>query len=543
MAEKLQKELMREYLIENSKLHSLIDIPDIFIVVLNREGKIVLANTKFSNLFGFGKDKIIGKDWAEEFFPVKVRNDIKNKFTEYINGSSTKYEEFVSTLLCKSGEEILVKWNNTSIRDEKDRVTYVVNFGIDITDSQKEKSVIEIIFNILQAVESEKDLNELFTFIHKSVGKIMPVENFYIALFNKENNIITFPYFVDKIDKVAPPKGSGKGLTEYVLRTGEPLLIDKIKNNQLVEKGEIEILGSQASIWLGVPLKIKDNTIGVLVVQDYNNAGSYNEKDKKILELLSFPISHAIERRRVEIEKNKLIEKLSELNASKDKLISIISHDLRSPFNSLLGFSEILTTEYDSLTRDEIQEYQKAIYDASKNLYNMTTNLLHYSRFQMGRFEYNPVNVKLINVINHSLNLLKGNALKKQLNLMAEIDNDLEVFVDEDMLSSILQNVISNAIKFTNKGGDVKVITNKISYDNKQFAEVIIQDNGIGIGKEDLDKINKDEIFSTPGTDREYGTGLGLVLVKEYVEKNGGFVRIHSMLNQGTTFSFALPLA
>ncbi len=542
MSDKLLKELLKEYLTENSKFYSIINLPQIYIVLLDTEGKVVLVNKKFTDLFGCKEDELKGKDWIETFIHPGEKNHIKQYFNEYISGTSTRFENFISGILSGSGEKILVEWKSTFIKDKKDKLTYIINFGTDITAIQKEKSIKEIIFNILQAADSLTNLNELFSYIHNSVSVIMPVQNFYIALFDKETGMITFPYFIDKIDMVAPPKRFGRGLTEYVLKTGESVLIDKKKNSELVNKGEIEIMGSPASVWLGVPLKIKDNTIGVLVVQDYNNNNAYSNKDKQTLELLSFPISHAIERRRVEIEKNNLIEKLSELNASKDKLISIISHDLRSPFNSLLGFSEILTTEYDSLTHDEIHEYQKAIYEASKNLYSMTTNLLHYSRFQMGRFEFNPVSVKLIQAINHSLNLLKGNALKKQLNLMAEIDKTLDVFTDEDMLSSILQNVISNAIKFTNKGGDIKILTNKIIYEGKKFAEIIVQDTGVGISKEDLEKINKDAIFSTPGTEREYGTGLGLVLVKEYVGKNGGFVRINSRVNQGTTFSFALPL-
>lgn len=543
MSEKLTFNALNEFLSGNTRLQSVLDMPKVSIIVLDKSGKLIFSNKYMCEILGILRDEITGIDWFEKFVPAKEANKVKAKFFEYIKGGSTDFENIEIPVICKSGEEIVFQWNNVAIIEKNNAINKIICFGFNISEYKKEEKIKDIISDILQAANSESNLNELFKYIHASIGKVMPVENFYIALYNRESGMITFPHFIDKIDRVAPPKRFGNGLTEYVLKNGISILIDEKKDEDLVRKGEVELIGSPARIWLGVPLKIKENTIGVLVVQDYDDVNAYTEKDQKTLELLAYPISYAIERKRVENEKNKLIEKLSELNASKDKLISIISHDLRSPFNSLLGFSEILTTEYDSLTHDEILEYQKAIYEASKNLYSMTTNLLHYSRFQMGRFEYNPVKIKLIKIINGALNILKGNALKKQLNLTVEVDKAIEVLADEDMLNSIVQNVISNAIKFTNRGGDIKIIANVITAtDNKQMAEVAVQDTGVGINKDDLEKINKDVIFSSPGTDREYGTGLGLLLVKEYIEKNKGYVRIHSKLNYGTTFTFALPV-
>ena len=240
-------------------------------------------------------------------------------------------------------------------------------------------------------------------------------------------------------------------------------------------------------------------------------------------------------------EKNMIIDELKSLNASKDKLLSQISHDLRSPFNSLLGFSEILTTEYDTLTKFEIQEYLQAIYEASKNLFGMITNLLHFSRFQMGRMEYSPVNLKLLRIINKCLSLLKGNAIKKQINISLEVDKDVEVFADEDMLVSIIQNLISNAIKFTENSGTVKVAV-KLTKGN-EYADISVSDSGIGISRENLKKIFSEKFYSTPGTDKEFGTGLGLILVKEFIEKHNGNLQVESAPGKGSTFHFTLPLA
>ncbi len=453
-------------------------------------------------------------------------------------------EFYENPVLTKSGEERIISWRNSVIKDEKGHINYFISSGEDITFGKKQEKIQHLISQILEYTNSESNLDELFKFIHVSVKKLMPAENFYIALYDKESNLIHFPYFIDEIENEAPPKRFGRGLTEYILRTGESLLCDKEKDNELVESGETEIMGAQSAIWLGVPLKIQESTIGVIAVQDYSNEKTYGEREKEILEVISYPISRAIERKRVQQERDELIEKLKELVASKDKLFSLISHDLRSPFNSLLGFSEILTTEYDSLTDEEIKEYLNVIYEASKNLYGMTTNLLQYSRFQMGRFDFKPVKLNLKKVINNNIKLLKGNILKKQLNVLTDLDVSPQIFADEDMINSAIQNLLSNAIKFTNRGGDIKISLEIINFfDKPTQVEIKIEDSGVGISKEDLEKISKNQMFSTSGTDREYGTGLGLLLVKEFIEKNRGSMKISSKLNQGTTILFRLPIS
>jgi signal transduction histidine kinase len=284
--------------------------------------------------------------------------------------------------------------------------------------------------------------------------------------------------------------------------------------------------------------------MGALVVQDYENENTYTLKEKQILEVVSYPISRAIERKIVEHERKELIQKLSKMNESKDKLFSLISHDLRSPFNSLLGFSEILTTEYDSLTHDEVKEYLTVIYEASKNLYSMTNNLLQYSRFQIGRFEFQPVEIDITKLLKNNINLLKGNAIRKEIAMSVNLNADVLIYADEDMLNSTVQNIISNAIKFTQRGGEVKINTEIIPFfDEATHVKVTIEDNGIGISRNDLRKILSEEIITSPGTEREYGTGLGLLIVKEFVEKNGGKIEVKSKVNQGTSFSFTLPVS
>jgi len=404
-----------------------------------------------------------------------------------------------------------------------------------------EENLYLIISQILSASNSEVNLDELFRFIHLSIKKLMPAHNFYIALHDSKNNIINFPYFIDEFDKEAPPKVFGKGLTEYVIKSGKSSLITPQIHYELEKKGEIELIGTPSKVWLGVPLTIQEKIVGLFVVQDYLNEDTYGVKEKEILEIISYPISRAIERKVVEQEREELIKKLQELNEFKDRLFSLISHDLRGPFNSLLGFSEILTAEYEGLTQEEIKEYLNAIYESSKNLYNMTNNLLQFSRFQMGRIEFNPVNLELGVVVSQALNMLKGNIIKKQLNIISSVPNNYVIYCDEDMLISVMQNLISNAIKFTNRGGDIFISAKRLDTDEKKEIEVNISDTGVGMDEETLSSLFTNNIISKPGTEKEYGTGLGLILVKEFVERQGGKLKVKSTLKKGSTFTFTVP--
>ncbi|HUX92720.1 MAG TPA: ATP-binding protein [Ignavibacteriaceae bacterium] len=525
-------------------LQSILDLTDAIFLVITKNGNVTLINKGGCDLLGYSREEIVGKNWVENIVPKVHQDKLKEYFQKLFGEEGEIVSNFENPVITKSGKEIFVYWRNSLIKDEKGNTVALLSSGLDISERKRTDKIQQTISQILQASNTGSDLIDFFRFIHSSVGELMPAENFYIALHDKDANIITFPYFVDQVDKVAPPKRLGRGLTEYVLRNGKSILVNSQKDEELVQKGEVEMVGSPTSIWLGIPLKIQNATIGVLVVQDYNNPSTYSLKEQEILEVISFAISRAIERKRVEQEKSSLIEELREMNASKDKLIALISHDLRSPFNSLLGFSEILNSEYETLTHDEIQEYLKVIYESSKNLFNMTNNLLQFSRIQMGRVEYNPSKLNLAKMIRNSLNMLKGNAIKKQINLMLDVENDIIVNADEDMLNSIMQNLVSNAIKFTPKGGDVKISAKKIPSANQQNEiEIAVQDSGIGISKSDIEMIFNNSIHSTPGTDKEYGTGLGLLLVKEFVEKNGGKLIITSKLNAGSNFNFRLSEA
>jgi len=233
----------------------------------------------------------------------------------------------------------------------------------------------------------------------------------------------------------------------------------------------------------------------------------------------------------------KYSQELNELNASKDKLFSIIAHDLRSPFSPLLGLSEILAKDIDSLTPGEISGYCAEINKALRNQYNLLENLLNWSRMETGKITVNPVNLNLLECVYKVVNLMEVNARNKNISLINSVYSEPVVFADPDMLHSIIQNLISNAIKFTKPGGCINIL----SKDADEFIELSVEDCGIGIRDEDIKNMFGVNCFTTYGTNKEKGTGLGLMICKEMVEKNGGTIHVESVYGKGSKFIFTLP--
>jgi len=230
--------------------------------------------------------------------------------------------------------------------------------------------------------------------------------------------------------------------------------------------------------------------------------------------------------------------KLVEIVSTNAKFLSIIAHDLRSPFSSILGILELLKMSLKELDKNEIEKYIEIVYNSANNTLTLLDNLLVWALSQNKEKNFKPIKINLYELLREEIENLKTLASQKQITLRHSVKPDLNVTVDIQMVKTILRNLINNAIKYTNVNGEIIIDANEVN----QYIEIAIKDNGIGISAEDQRKLFKIDAFhSTPGTHDEKGTGLGLLLCKEFVELHGGNIRIESEAGKGSRFAFTLP--
>lgn len=261
-------------------------------------------------------------------------------------------------------------------------------------------------------------------------------------------------------------------------------------------------------------------------------AGHFNEMAKNI----------KLSKETIEEQRNVLKsqnDELQDLNATKDKFFSIIAHDLKNPINAFSGIATFINDRFDDLSRDELKEFIADIKNSSKHLYELLENLLTWSRTQRGKFQFHPTMMDISQIINNNIYLNKINAENKNIEIISETGPGTECYADPNMINTVVRNLLSNAIKFTPDSGKIYFKADK----NEKFLIVRVIDTGVGISPENIDKLFRIDVHHTTiGTSAEKGTGLGLILCKEFVRKHGGEIWVESEPGKGSEFLFTLPL-
>ncbi|NQU87199.1 MAG: hypothetical protein HQ541_15700 [Mariniphaga sp.] len=259
--------------------------------------------------------------------------------------------------------------------------------------------------------------------------------------------------------------------------------------------------------------------------------------DKKILEQKVLERTLQIE------EQNRLIisqnQKLNELNHTKDKLFSIIGHDLGNQFNIIIGFLDVLVTDFKKLDAGKVEYHLNNIYNTSKSANDLLENLLTWARMQENLIPYNPEPFDFRTRIRKSIKFLEGAYTKKNIKIEIKSHEEISIFADVNMCSTVFRNLLANAIKFSHVNGNISILATQ----KDDFCEITVIDNGVGISQENVGKIFRiDSKHKTPGTKGEKGSGLGLILCKEFIEKNNGEIRVESVVGKGSRFIFTLPI-
>ncbi len=500
-----KKDAQKELLIFQSIFDASIDG-----MAVESGGKILLANNSLAEEFGYNSpDEMFDKNLDE-----LINQDDLNKIKEFIkseefNNKEKQHYEILGKR--KNGTNFFAEVSIASFKTEA--VNHMVLIIRDITERKRSQQAIR---------ESEEKYRSI-------------TENIDDFLFTFEQNYSTLrpTFFTASVEKV-----TGYSQLEFL---GDPKLILKIihpddfnsikkhikvflrSRIQLTEEIEFRILNKQGNVaWIRAKLNFKRNSKGEI------------QKMYGLVTDISL-------RKKAENELRKSTQKLVKLNETKDRFISIISHDLRTPFSSILGFTDLLLSD-DSLDEKERNQYVRFIQESSKSMLSLVNSLLDWTRLQTGRISFEPEKIKAENIIQNSFNAMSGVAFQKNIDLINYVSENEVIYVDKSLLLQVFNNLISNAIKFTNIGGKIEIFAEPSS--QLRFLQFCIKDSGIGIKEENLGKLfNVDTKFTSEGTAGEKGSGLGLSLVKEIIEKHSGKIWVKSEYGKGTYFYFTLPVA
>jgi PAS domain S-box-containing protein len=433
------------------------------------------------------------------------REVVSNAIKECSEGKSKSFE-LEHRVYQKNGSIGWLLLRGLHIPPQNNKPSRVIGSATDITERKNYEEELK---------KSEEKFRKVFE--NSGIGMVMVEPDGQFIKVNKAFCDITGYNEPEIIGKNFRDITHPDDLDKSVGSTNE-LLEDISKETSTIEKRYFHKNGNL--IWALTTLSLIRDPNGkpqffITQIQDITNRKKYEEK------LLRYT------------------DELKILNASKDKFFSIISHDLRTPFNSLLGISEFIIQSYEEMSREEIKESISNIFRSSQKVYNLILNLFEWTRMQSGRFEVEKTPLNLSINVGEILNLYIQSAELKKIKLINNVSEEIYIVADKYMLETILRNLISNAIKFTNKEGNVSISAIR----KGNFAQIAVSDNGMGISEENQKKLFRiDTKFQTNGTAEETGTGIGLILCKEFVEENGGTIFVNSEEGKGTSFFFTLPL-
>ena len=360
--------------------------------------------------------------------------------------------------------------------------------------------------------ESENHYRELIENIWEGIGIVDTDENFVFA-----NPAAAYLLGVPNGDL------TGRNLKEFMSR--KELL--KIKKQTLLRKD-----GIKSSYELKINVDGEERILLVTATPQTDKDGQYTG---------TFGVFRDItHRKKAEKAIKENAQQLKELNATKDKFFSIIAHDLRNPVNSILTFSDLLLTNFKNYNQDKLEKFLISIHNLSKQAFDLLENLLIWAKSQTGKISMDSEILNINSLISYNTSLLKEMALRKNISISYPPDNNFYVFADKNMINTVLRNLITNAIKYTPSGGKIEIHTELL----KNQVKISVEDSGMGMTKEIKNNLFLIErSISTPGTENEKGTGLGLILCKEFVERHGGKIWVESDSGKGSKFMFTLPLS
>jgi PAS domain S-box-containing protein len=530
-----QKEYENQIIREKAFLEHLYNSTPAAIAITSPTGIISMINREFTNLFSFTMEEAVNKNIND----LVVPDDLKEEAMKIDTLASLNRKEVRQTIrMDKNGNKIHVSLVATAIAINNE---IVANLGIyrDITSERKNQLLQEILFNISTAALKQYDIKEIYPIIVQELSKIWDTNNFFIALYDKSTETLSLPFFSDEKDNFyeIPIK---KTITGWVVKNNTSVLLKGKDLKFLDESGDIDLVGTPCKVWMGVPLKVENETIGVMCLQDYYNEDKFSQDDLYIMDFIANQIAIALQRRMMLDNIILARQKAEEAAQSKQLFMSTMSHEIRTPLNEVIGITNLLLQ---GNPREDQMDYIKALKFSGNHLLTLVNDVLDYNKMESGKIVFEQTQFNLSDFLDEIMRSYSFRSKAKNLSFDIKKANDLpvEVIGDPIRLNQILSNLLSNALKFTNYGS-IQVFVKELSRaDNQTKLEFTVTDTGIGISHDKHSLIFDSFTQASTDTTRHFGgTGLGLAICKKLIELQGGTITIESEPDKGSTFRFVL---
>jgi PAS domain S-box-containing protein len=497
------------------KFHAIFEQAAMGVALLNtKTGQFIRINQKYCDFIGYPMEEMLQKTFMDITYKEDIQINV-DKNRELLESDRTEFS-MEKRYMHKNGNII---WGNLTISPlwksgKKPETFYHIGIVEDITGRK----------------HAEEERNQLFTGIQRQAVELDTIFNalpYLVSLHAKDGQYLRVNPTIKKIFGFDPTKASREEIAQRLkahFPDGQPLTPKNMPSNRALEGEAVynieyivtDVSGNERTLlYNGIPWKMDGEVQGAVFVQE-----------------------DITERKQAEFIIQKQNEQLQELNATKDKFFSIIAHDLRSPFTGFLGLTQTITEEASNISAQELTLLGSTMHKAADNLFRLLQNLLEWALMQSGSASIVLKDISLTNMITQNVEEIKVRSEQKGISINNIVTDHIRAYADEKMINSVLLNLLSNAVKFTNRNGAITVNVKEIA---DQMIEISVRDTGVGMPKSMMEKLFKlGEKTGRKGTEGELSTGLGLLLCKEFIEKNNGRIWVDSEEGAGSTFHFTL---
>ncbi|MGB8357925.1 MAG: PAS domain S-box protein [Bacteroidales bacterium] len=520
---------------EKAMLEHLIDAAPEAIVLTDYDGQIIRVNKGFTKLFGYGAEEVQNRMIDDLIVP----DELKDEAVKVDEVALTQGTEAIETVRRdKRGDKINVSLIASSVVSGEKTIAFLGIYR-DISREIKSRLMQEIQYNISTVALQDSDIFDIYPTIVKEISKLWNVNNFFIALYNREKDTLNFPFFADERDHFKETDAKNT-LTGWVIKNNKAVLLDENDILKIEKTGAISLVGSPCKIWMGVPLKMDDEVIGAICLQDYKKIDAFNNDDLQVFEFIANQIVLTLQRRRMLDNLITARKRAEEAAFSKQQFMSTMSHEIRTPLNEVIGITNLL---YQGNPREDQMEYINTLRFSANHLLTLVNDILDYNKMEAGKIVFEKTEFDLVSMLEDIKRSYSHRAKEKGISFNVEKSADLPVSLigDPVRLNQIISNLLSNAMKFTDTGGVTLKASVKERQNNRAILEFSVTDTGIGIASEKLEEIFESYAQASADTTRKYGgTGLGLAICKRLVDLQGGTISVVSEPDKGSIFRFSI---